>query len=149
MGAARLEQPHHALHVGVQERLGIGDGAVDVGLGGEVDHGVAPGHHRAQQRFVADVAHHELHPVLGEPGDVGGVARVGELVQHGHAHARALAHHPAHEVGPHEPAPAGDEDALEFPMLHYWPPHQCRRLTATSGAITISSRRATLLRVGR
>ena len=105
MGAARLEQAHHALHVGAQERSGPGDGAVHVGLRGEIDHGVAPGHHRAQQRLVADVAHHELHPVLGEPGDVGGIARVGELVQHGHAHARALAHHPA-----------GDEDMHVVPL---------------------------------
>ena len=74
-------------------------------------HGVGPGHEPVDERGVADVADHELHAVGGEPGDVLGVAGVGELVQHGDVHPGVLARHVVDEVGPDEAAAAGDDDA--------------------------------------
>ena len=53
---------------------------------------------------IADVAHHELHAVGGQASDVGGIAGVGKLVEHGHVHTGMLAHHPAHKVGPDKAA---------------------------------------------
>ena len=41
MLANRLQQAKRPLHVRAQERLGVGDGAVVVGLGGAVHDGVA------------------------------------------------------------------------------------------------------------
>lgn len=61
---------------------------------------------------VADVAHHELDAVGGQPRDVLSVARVGQLVQHGHVHLGVLAHHIVHEVGADEATAARDDDVL-------------------------------------
>ena len=108
---ARLDERVGAPHVGLQERGGVGDGVVVVGLGGVVHHGVGPGHEPVDERGVADVADHELHAVGGEPGDVLGVAGVGKLVQHGDVHPGVLARHVVDEVGPDEAAAAGDDDA--------------------------------------
>ena len=83
-----------------------------MGLGGVVDHGVGPGHEAVDERGVADVAHDELDAVGGEPGDVLGVARVGQLVEHGDVDAGVLAHDVVDEVGADEAAAAGDDDAL-------------------------------------
>ena len=110
--AAGLDEGVGALDVGLQERARVGDGVVVVGLGGVVDHGVGPGHEAVDQRGVADVAHDELDAVGGQPGDVVGVAGVGELVQHGDVHAGVLAHDVVDEVGADEAAAAGDDDAL-------------------------------------
>ena len=85
-----LQQPEGALHVGAQERLGVGDGVVVVGLRRVVDDGVVAGHELVQQRRVADVAHDELDAVGGQPRDVPGVAGVGELVEDGHVDARVV-----------------------------------------------------------
>ena len=83
-----------------------------MGLGGVVDHGVGPGHEAVDERGVADVAHDELDAVGGQPGDVLGVAGVGQLVEDGHVDARVLAHDVVDEVGADEAAAAGDDDAL-------------------------------------
>ena len=79
-----------------------------MGLGREVDDGVVAWDHLRQERRVADVAHHELD--AGHALDVGGVPRVGELVEHRHAHARAVLGRPAHEVAADEAAAPCDYD---------------------------------------
>ena len=109
--AARLDQGVGAPDVGLQEGRGVGDGVVVVGLGGVVHHGVGVRHEPVHERGVADVADHQLHAVGGQPGDVPGVAGVGELVEHGHLHAGVLADDVVDEVAPDEAAPAGDDYA--------------------------------------
>lgn len=112
--AAGLDQGVGALDVGLEERGRVRDGVVVVGLGGVVDHGVRPGHEAVDERGVADVAHDELDAVGGEPGDVLGVAGVGQLVEHGDVDAGVLAHDVVDEVGADEAAAAGDNDALRL-----------------------------------
>ena len=77
-----------------------------------MDHGVGPGHEAVDERGVADVARDELDAVGGQPGDVLGVARVGQLVEDGDVDAGVLAHDVVDEVGADEAAAAGDDDAL-------------------------------------
>ena len=108
-----LQQAEGALHVGAQERLRVGDGVVVVALGGVVDDRVVARYQPIQQFRVADVAHDELHAVGGQPGDVLGVAGVGQLVQDGHVDARVVVHHVVHEVAADEAAAARDDDVLE------------------------------------
>ena len=114
-----LQQAEGALHVGAQERLGVGDGVVVVALGGVVHDGVVARHDPIEQRGVADVAHDELHAVRGQPGDVLGVAGVGQLVQDGHVHVRVVVHHVVHEVAADEAAAARDDDVLRFKNLRH------------------------------
>ena len=109
-----LQQAEGALHVGAQERLGVCDGVVVVALGGVVDDRVVTGDDLIQQCGIADVAHDELHAVGGQPGDVLGVAGVGQLVQDGHVHVGVVVHHVVHEVASDEAAAAGDDDILRF-----------------------------------
>ena len=110
--ADRLEQAERALDVGAQERLGVGDGVVVVALGGVVHDGVVAGDDSLQKLGVADVAHHELDTVGGKARDVLAVARVGELVEHGHVHLGVLTHHMVHEVAADEATAAGNDDVL-------------------------------------
>ena len=100
--------------VGLDERLGRIDGAVDVGLGGEVDDGVdrVVGQEARDEGVVADVALREDVPrVAGEVGQVGGIAGVGERVevdepgQRGAGLGQAL----PDEIGADEAAAAGDQ----------------------------------------
>ncbi len=105
-----LQQAEGALHVGAQERLGVRDGVVVVALGGVVHDGVVARHQLIEQPGVADVAHDELHAVGGKPGDVLGVAGVGQLVQYGDVDARVVIDHVVHEVAADEAAAARDDD---------------------------------------
>ena len=107
-----LEQPEGALHVGAQEGLRVGDGVVVVGLGGVVDDGVVAGDDPIEQLGVADVADHELHAICGQARDVLAVARIGQLVEHGHVHLGVLVHHMVHEVAADEAAAARDDDVI-------------------------------------
>ena len=107
-----LQQAEGALHVGAQERLRVGDGVVVVGLGGVVHDGVVARDDPVQQPGVADVAHDELHAVGGQPGDVLGVAGVGQLVQDGDVDVGVVVHHVVHEVAADEAAAARDDDIL-------------------------------------
>lgn len=107
-----LQQAEGALHVGAQEGLGVGDGVVVVGLRGVVHDRVVAWDDAIQQPGVADVAHDELDAVGGQPGDVLGVAGVGQLVQDGHVHAGVVVDHVVHEVAADEAAAARDDDAL-------------------------------------
>ena len=107
-----LQQAEGSLDVGAQERLGVCDGVVVVALGGVVDDGVVAGDQLIEQLRVADVAHDELHAVGGQPGDVLGVAGVGQLVQDGHVHLGVVVDHVVHEVAADEAAAARDDDVL-------------------------------------
>ncbi len=107
-----LQQTEGALDVCAQERLRVGDGVVVVALGGVVDDRVVARDDAVQQPGVADVAHDELHAVRGQPGDVLGVAGVGQLVQDGHVHVGMVVDHVVHEVAADEAAAARDDDVL-------------------------------------
>ncbi len=102
----------------MQERLGLGDRAVDVRLGGEVHdrvdaagrvdggvHGLA----------IADVAAHErVARVILDGLQVVGIARVRELVEAHDLELRIAREHPPHEVRADEPRPAADEQPHPF-----------------------------------
>ena len=96
--AHSLQQTERALHVRPQERLRIRDGIVVVRLGRVMHDRVVSRHDFVEQLRVADVAHHELHTILGQARDVLRIARVRELVQHGHMHVRMMIHHVMHEI---------------------------------------------------
>ena len=114
-----LQQAEGALHVRAQERLRVGDGVVVVALGGVVHDGVVAGDQPVQQLGVADVAHDELDPILGQPRDVLGVAGVGQLVQDGDVDVRMVVHDIVHEVAADEAAAARDDDVLRFKDLRH------------------------------
>ena len=114
-----LQQAEGALHVGAQERLGVGDGVVVVALCGVVHDGVVARDDPVQQLGVADVAHDELHAVGGQARDVLGVAGVGQLVQDGDVHVRVVVHDVVHEVAADEAAAARDDDVLGFKNLRH------------------------------
>ena len=118
-----LQQAEGALHVGAQERLGVGDGVVVVGLGGVVHDRVVARDDAVQQPGVADVAHDKLHAVGGQPGDVLGVAGVGQLVQDGDVHPGVVVDDIVHEVAADEAAAARDDDVLRFKNLRHETPH--------------------------
>ena len=114
-----LQQAEGALHVGAQERLGVGDGVVVVALGGVVHDRVVARDDAAQQPGIADVAHDELHAARGQPRDVLGVAGVGQLVQDGDVDVRVVVHDVVHEVAADEAAAARDDDVLGFENLRH------------------------------
>jgi len=118
-----LQQAEGALDVGAQERLGVGDGVVVVGLRGVVHDGVVARDDAVQQPGVADVAHDELHAVRRQARDVLGVAGVGQLIQDGDVDARVVVDHVVHEVAADEAAAARDDDVLGFEDLRHYSPH--------------------------
>lgn len=83
-------------------------------LGGVVHDRVVAGDQPVQQPGVADVADDELDPILGQPGDVLGVAGVGQLVQDGDVDARVAVHDIVDKVAADEAAAARDDDVLRF-----------------------------------
>ena len=107
-----LQQAEGALDVGAQERFRVGDGVVVVALGGVVHDRVVTGDDPIEQPGVADVADDELHAVRRQPGDVLGVAGVGQLVQDGDVHPGMVVDHVVHEVAADEAAAARDDDVL-------------------------------------
>ena len=114
-----LQKAEGALDVGAQEGLRVGDGVVVVALGRVVHDRVVTRHQLIEQSGVADVAHDELHAVGGQPGDVLGVAGVGQLVQDGDVDARVVVHDVADEVAADESAAARDDDVLRFKLLRH------------------------------
>lgn len=118
-----LQQAEGSLDVGAQERLGVCDGVVVVGLCGIVHDGVVARHDLIEQRGVADVAHDELHAVGGQPGDVLGVAGVGQLVQDGDVDVRVVVHDVVHEVAADEAAAARDDDVPGLKNLRHYSPY--------------------------
>ena len=105
-----LQKSEGALDVGAQEGLRVRDGVVVVALGGVVHDRVVARDDAVQQPGVADVADDELHAVRRQPGDVLGVAGVGQLVQDGDVHLGVVLHHVVHEVAADEAAAARDDD---------------------------------------
>ena len=117
-----LQKAEGALDVRAREGLGVGDGVVVVALGGVVHDGVVARHQLIEQRGVADVAHDELHAARGQPGDVLGVAGVGQLVQDGDVHPGVVVDHVVHEVAADEAAAARDDDVLRLKSVgHIYP----------------------------
>lgn len=114
-----LQKAEGALHVGAQERLGVRDGVVVMALGGVVHDRVVARDDAVQQLRVADVAHDQLNAVRGQPGDVLGVAGVGQLVQDGDVDARVVVDHVVDEVAADEAAAARDDDVLRFKNLRH------------------------------
>ena len=114
-----LQKAEGALHVGAQERLGVGDGVVVMALGGVVHDRVVARHQLIEQGGVADIAHDELHAVGGQAGDVLGVAGVGQLVQDGDVDVRVVVDHVVDEVAADEAAAARDDDVLRFKNLRH------------------------------
>lgn len=110
--ADRFEETERALHVGPQERFRIRDGIVVVRLGRVMHDRVMPRHDPVEQIRIADVAHHELHTILGQARDVLRIARVRELVQNGDMHVRVMVHHVMHEIRPDETAATGHDDVM-------------------------------------
>lgn len=121
-----LQQAEGALDVRAQERLRVGDGVVVVALGRVVHDRVVARHQPIEQPRVADVADDELHAVGGQPGDVLGVAGVGQLVQDGHVHAGVVVDHVVHEVAADEAAAARDDDVVGFEDLGHGVPPSTR-----------------------
>ena len=86
-GPGRIEQALGAGHVGADKRCGVGDGAVHVGLGGEIDHGLdAVFLEKVQDQFaVGDVAPGEEVALAAVGGfDIGqtlAIAGVGERIE--------------------------------------------------------------------
>lgn len=107
-----LQKAEGALDVGAQEGLRVGDGVVVVALGGVVHDRVVARDDAVQQPGVANVAHDELHAVGGQPGDVLGVAGVGQLVQDGDVYLGVVLHDVVNEVAADEAAAARDDDVL-------------------------------------
>lgn len=118
-----LQQAEGALDVGAQERLGVGDGVVVMGLGGVVHDGVVARDDAVQELRVADVAHDELHAVGGQARDVLGVAGVGQLVQDGDVHLGVVVHDIVDEVAADEAAAARDDDVPGFKNLRHYSPY--------------------------
>ncbi len=108
----RLQQAERALNIRPEERLRIRDAVVIMRLGGVMHDRVMARHDTVQQIRIADVTHDQFHTVLGQARDVLRIARVRELVQHGHMHVRMVFHHVMHEIRPDETTATGHDDVL-------------------------------------
>ena len=73
--------------------------------------GIVAGNDAVEELGIADVTYDELYAILGQTCDVGGVARIGELVKNGHVHTRMVVHHVVHEVRTYEPTATRNDDA--------------------------------------
>ena len=114
-----LQQAEGALDVGAEKGLRIGDGIVVVALGCVVHDRIVPRDDAIQQLGVADVAHDELHAVGGQPGDVLGVAGVGQLIQDGDVDVRVVVHDIVNEIAADEAAASSDDNVLRFKLLRH------------------------------
>ena len=111
-----VAQHCHAVHVRFDEREGIQDRAVDVGLGREVDDGVHLARQPVDQLPVADVASHEAIPRLSlELGQVLGVAGIGQLVEDRDLDLWSLLAQQTHEIGADEAGAPGDQQTFQPP----------------------------------
>ena len=112
-----LQQAERALHVRLEERLGVRDAVVVVRLGRVMHDCIVARHDLVEQLGVADVAMHELDTVLGKARDVLDVARISQSVQHGHVHVRVMVDHVMHEIRPDETTATGHDDVLRSKRL--------------------------------
>ena len=112
--ARRLAEQGGPADVGLDERKGVQERAVDMGLGGEVDDGVDLGGKRVDQLFLADVSVHEAitWPAF-ELDQVGQVPRVGELVEHSDLDLGPRPAEVADEVRADEACGSRDQDPLQ------------------------------------
>ena len=112
-----VEQALRAEDVGPQKGRGVVDRAIDVALGGEVDHRVEPlGQELHDQPAVGHVAVDEPVPRLVlEPFEVVGVAGVGQGVEVRELNVRIRLQFQTHEVRADEATAAGDEDSFHDP----------------------------------
>src|SRR5579859_8177949 len=111
-GFGGLEQRVGADDVGVYEGIRTIDGAVHVGLGGEMHHRVdgAFAHQLVHQRLIADVAVHEAETLAPfQPCQVEAAAGIGERIQHRDPVGRVSRRPVVHEVGAYEAGAAGDK----------------------------------------
>ena len=108
--ATGFEQVIGTHDIGLDEGLGVGDGVVVVRFGRIVHDSVVAGNDAVEKLGIADIAHDELYAVLGKARDVGGITRIGELVENGHVHIRMVVHHVVHEVRTYEPTAARDDN---------------------------------------
>ena len=114
--ARRLEEHEGAVDVGLDELTRSLEGAVDVGLRGEVHDHVDSRGELGHQRRVDDVALDETEAgVVAHRVEVARVARIGELVEDGHPVACVLAQGHAHELAADEPRPAGHQEMHNDP----------------------------------
>ena len=110
----RLQERRRADDVRLHELERVGDGAVDVALGGEVDDGGEPVllEETSGEVGVGDVALDERVVRGGlDVRQVGRVAGVGEPVEVDEADVRVAQHHPEEEVRADKAGPARDEHA--------------------------------------
>ena len=103
--AYRLEHRVGADHVGVQERLGIGQCVVDVGFGREMHDRIRLGDELVHQLCIGDVALHQPNVILDRRQRFPATC-VSQRVEHRH---RVLAHGDIHEVGADEASAPGDQ----------------------------------------
>ena len=79
LASDRLEQHVDADDAGAEERLRVEDAAVDVRLGGDVDHGVRVGDERLDDVRVGDVALDEARVARPAPASASTAARLARL----------------------------------------------------------------------
>ena len=107
-----LQQTERALHIRPEERLRIRDAVVIMRLGRVMHDRVMTRHDTVQQVRIADITHDQFHTILGKARDVLRIARVRELVQHGHMHVRMMVHHVMHEIRTDETTSTGHDNVL-------------------------------------
>ena len=107
-----LQQAERALHIRPEERFRIRDAVVIMRLGRVMHDRVMTRHDPVQQVRIADITHDQFHTVLGKARDVFRIARVRELVQHGHMHVRMMVHHVMHEIRTDETTSTGHDNVL-------------------------------------
>ena len=112
MEPRRLEQHEGADDIGLDERLGAVDRAVDMALGGEVHHdvGAVSRERRPHGAGIADVDLREgIARIVGDGCEVVEVAGVGELVEAEHL-MRRIRDQMAHDRRSDEAGAAGDQE---------------------------------------
>ena len=95
----------------LHERRRVVEAVVVVGLGRVVDDGVVVGDQLVDESRVGDVAHDQLDPVLGQPGQRLTRGGVRQLVEHRHPGV-GVTHQVVDEVGADEAGTTGHEEAI-------------------------------------
>ena len=111
------QQPAGAVHVGFDKSLGFMDGAVHMGFGGQMDYAgnIFLLKEVQQKLFIQDAAVNEtvaLPIAFAQIGEIGGVAGVGQGVQHGHPVSGVALHPVVDEIGADEAGPARHQEGL-------------------------------------
>ena len=118
--AGDITQDVRAVAVGPDERVGIDDGAVHMGFGGEVHDGVVAGHRSGHGLAVADVALDEGESgIVVEAAQVVEVARIGQGVESCDGVVGCGQDVP-HVVGADEPGGTSDEESHGQVRRAWW-----------------------------